>query len=78
MIVDCIQVCCRNEVIAELTDNSNATPQWFIPLQHGKREVIEDAQEIAQLYRCIEDPDFAGYMIFRAREYEDVVTCVVL
>jgi hypothetical protein len=77
MQIQYIQVCDRNEVIAELHEDGGRK-LWRIPLQHGKYEPIEDAAEIAQLYRVIQDPDFTGYMVFRCVEYEDVVVCVIL
>jgi hypothetical protein len=77
MNIQYIQVCDRNEVIAELYE-VEGRKVWRIPGRFGAYEPIEDEQEIAQLYRVIQDPDFAGYMIFRCRECEDVTTCVIL
>mgnify|MGYP000844883385 CR=1 FL=1 len=77
MKIQYVQVCDRNEVIAELHE-VEGRKVWRIPLAHGAFEPVEDESEIKQLYRVIQDPDFAGYMVFRARECDDVTVCVIL
>lgn len=80
MMVHSVQVCQGNEVIAFLQETNHGDNRWFvyIPGLNGASEVVDNPDEVQQLYRVITDPGFSGYMVFRAREYEDVVVAVVL
>lgn len=89
MRIQRIELQCNHELIAVLesrgADDEDA-PRWYIwtpsissaTYAGGTFEVVEDPNEVLQLTHCIEGSDFSGYMVFRAREYEDVVVKVVL
>ncbi len=87
MRVQRIELQCNHELIAVLEERgvySEDDPKWYIwnpdPSKYGggTYEVVEDAKDNNALFHCIEGSDFTGYMVFRAREYEDVVVKVVL
>lgn len=81
MQIKSVQVCCYNEVIAELKDDHGLGPRWYAQVRRGPGvwddELIDNLEEIQQLERVISG-DTTGYMVFRAKEYEDVVVCVNL
>lgn len=76
--VDCVQLCQGPDVIAYLEDRGGG-PRWYVgttPTGWSNAEVIEDQGEIELLERQIAG-EGTGYMIWRAREYNDVQVVVV-
>jgi hypothetical protein len=79
MQVKAIQVCQGQDIIAELREDHGLPPRWYVQIRTDAGwswEIVDDLQEVQQLERVIEG-DTTGYMVFRTKEYEDVVVCVI-